>query len=109
LPNPGSVSAGVATDVGNEYFQALHGEFQVEWPTPTYSSIINIAVNAAGGFEGFEFIKEACIAEITCVPDFVAILEIVKYLRIKIGVGVREEADLHGKGGNVVGPAGRFE
>ena len=96
LPDPGSVAAGVATDVGDEYFQPLYGKLQVEGPAPTDSSIIDIAINATGGFKSLQFIQEGWVAKVASVPDFVTIFKVFKYFRVEVRMGIGEETDFHG-------------
>lgn len=89
----GIVIAGVAADVGHEDAEAEAVPVEIAGKIRTQFGAVDVAVNAAHGAEGAQAVENLRGAEITGVPDLIALAQVMQNLVVQIAVGVGKQAN----------------
>ncbi len=93
FPNPLEIPARVPADMGDEHIDPLAFEPQIERKFSSDEGIIDVSIDSFEGFKGFQFFDYFHVADVSGVPNFIAIFKIVKNFFIQIAVGVGEKSD----------------
>ncbi len=91
----GLILAGVPADVGHENANALTFPFQIERQIGAQFRAVHIAVNPSHGFESVQPVENLARTEVTRMPDFIALSEMLEYGLVEKSVSVGKKSDPH--------------
>ncbi len=90
LSNALIIPTRIAADMCYPYINSLTIKSLVKRVALAERMTVNITINGTERFESFEFVGEFDGADVSGVPDFVAVLEVFEYLFVEVAVRVGE-------------------
>ncbi len=96
---PRFVPPRIAADVRHIDLHARALEVQIQRKGSSHLGIVDIAVHGAKGLKSLQSIGYGNVADVTGVPDFVALFKVFENSFIEVGMGVGEETDAHERKG----------
>ena len=83
------VSTGVSADVGEEYIRPFDGETVYLWVGATDIAAVDVSIDGTKRAEGSQFLCNFPRADVSAMPDFIAIFEVFQVTVVPKTVCIR--------------------